>query len=79
MVAVPMLAPVTTPVEAFTDATPVLLDVQEPPVSPLLVNVVVPLTQMVCVPLKVPALGAAVTVTVRVAVALAQPPVPATV
>jgi len=79
MVAVPMLAPVTTPVEAFTVATPVLLDVQEPPVLPLLVNVVVPPTQMVCVPLRVPALGAAVTVTVRVAVALAQPPVPATV
>jgi len=78
MVAEPMLAPVTKPVEAFTDATPVLLDVQEPAL-PLLVNVVVAPTQMVCVPLRVPTLGAAVTVTVRVAVALAQPPVPATV
>lgn len=75
IVAVPAATPVTTPEEAFTVATPVLLEVQEPPVLPLLVNVVVPATQMFCVPLRVPALGAAVTVTVRVAVALLQPTV----
>jgi hypothetical protein len=39
----------------------------------------VPFTQISCVPLSVPVVGAAVTVTVRVAVALAQPPVPTTV
>jgi hypothetical protein len=33
MVAVPAATPVTTPVEAFTVATAVLLDVQEPPVT----------------------------------------------
>ena len=47
---------------------------QTPPKSPLDVNVVVPLEQIACVPLKVPALGAAVTVTVRVAVAGEQAP-----
>jgi hypothetical protein len=46
MVAVPAATPVTTPVEAFTVATPVLLEVQEPPVLPLLEKVVVPPTQM---------------------------------
>jgi len=43
------------------------------------VKVVVPVTQMLWFPLRVPAVGAVVTVTVRVAVALAQPPVPVTV
>jgi len=52
---------------------------QDPPPKPLLNKPVVPPTQMFCVPLTVPALGAAVTVTVRVAVALEQPPVPVTV
>ena len=79
MVAVPAARPDTTPVLLFTVATPVLLDDQAPPVFPLEVKVVVPPIQMFCVPLKVPALGGAVTVTVRVAVALAQPPVPITV
>jgi len=79
MVAVPAATPVITPVELFTVATAALLVDQAPPVLPLLVKVVVPATQTSCVPLRVPALGAAVTVTVRVAVALAQPPVPATV
>jgi hypothetical protein len=79
MVAVPELTPVTTPVELFTVAIPVLLDVHAPPLLPFVVNVVVAATQIFCVPLNVPALAAAVTVTVRVAVALAQPPVPVTV
>ena len=77
--AVPEPTPVTTPVEAFTVATPVAFEDHAPPAFPLLVNVVVPPTQIDCVPLTEPALGAAVTVTVRVAVALEQPPVPVTV
>ena len=79
MVAEPAETPVTNPVDEFTVATELLLDVQETPESPFEVNEVVPLTQIACVPLKVPALGAAVTVTVRVAVAFEQPPVPVTV
>jgi len=54
-------------------------DVQAPPAFPLDEKVVVPATQMFCVPPKVPAFGAAETVTVLVAVALAHPPVPLTV
>ena len=78
MVAVPAAIPVTTPVVALTVAIAgVLLD-QAPPVM-VEVNVDVPLTQMPWFPLRVPAEGAAVTVMVRVAVALAQPPVPTTV
>ena len=65
----PAATPVTTPVELFTVATPVLFDVQAP-AFPLDVNVVVAPGQTSCVPLNVPAFGAAVTVTVRVAVAL---------
>ena len=79
MVAVPDPTPVTTPVVAFTVATPVLLDDHAPPELPLLVKVVVPATQMFCVPLTVPAFGAAVTVTVRVAVEAAHPPAAAIV
>jgi hypothetical protein len=41
-------------------------------------NVVVPLEQIACVPLSVPAFGAAVTVTALVAVSFAHPPVPVT-
>ena len=78
MVAVPAAIPVTSPVVALTVAIAgVLLD-QAPP-EILEVKVDVPLTQMPWLPLRVPAVGAAVTVTVRVAVALAQPPVPVTV
>ena len=78
MVAVPAATPVTSPVVALTVATAgVLLD-QAPP-EMVEVNVDVPLTQMFWFPLSVPAVGAVVTVTVRVAVALAQPPVPTTV
>jgi hypothetical protein len=75
IVAVPAATPVTTPVELFTVAIAALLVDQAPPALPLLVKVVVPATQMFCVPLMEPALGAAVTVTVRVAVALLQPTV----
>jgi len=79
MVAVPEPTPLITPVELFTVATPTASEVQAPPALPLLENVVVPPTQMLCVPLTVPAFGAVVTVTVRVAVAFEQPPVPVTV
>ena len=75
MVAVPAVKPVTRPVVALTMAMLVSLLVQDPPVM-LEVKVDVPLTQMLGFPLIVPAVGAAVTVTERVAVALAQPPVP---
>jgi len=78
MVAVPAATPVTRPEVAFTVATPVALLDQIPPLT-VEVNVVVPFTQMLCVPLRVPAEAGAVTVTVLVAVALAQPPVPVTV
>ena len=77
--AVPAATPVTTPVELFTVAIAALLVLHAPPVLPSEANVVVPLTQIACVPLNVPALGAAVTVTVRVFVAFEQPPVPVTV
>jgi hypothetical protein len=46
MVAVPAATPDIAPVEAFTVATAGLLEVQEPPVLPLLVKVVVPPTQI---------------------------------
>ena len=78
MVAVPAATPVTTPVEAFTVATPTALLDQLPPLT-VEVNVVVPAIRMLCVPLRVPAEAGAVIVTVLVAVALAQPPVPVTV
>ena len=69
---------VTTPEVALTVAMPGALLDQVPPVAVEL-KVVVWLEQMFWLPLSIPALGAAVTVTVRVAVALAQPPVPMTV
>ena len=78
MVAVPADTPVTSPVEALMVATPVALLVQLPPVN-VDAKVVVPATQTVWVPLRVPADGAAVTVTARVAVAFAQPQEPVTV
>ena len=77
MVAVPAATPVTTPEVALTVAMLAELLDQEPPLT-VEVKVDVPLTQMFWVPLRVPAVMA-VTVTVRVAVALAQPPVPTTV
>jgi hypothetical protein len=76
-VAVPAATPVTTPEEALTVATLVELLDQEPPLT-VEVKAEVPFTQMVWVPLRVPAV-VAVTVTVLVAVAFEQPPVPFTV
>ena len=78
MVAVPAVKPVTRPLVALTMAMLVSLLVQDPPVM-LEVKVDVSLTQMLGFPLRVPAVGGAVTVRERVAVALAQPPVPTTV
>jgi hypothetical protein len=59
-------------------AIPVLPELHVPPETVEL-KVVEPLTQIPCVPLSVPAEGAAVTVTVLVAVASEQPPEPALV
>jgi hypothetical protein len=75
---VPADTAVTTPVVAFTVATAVLLLLQLPPASVEL-RVLVPATQIDWVPLNTPAVGAAVTVTVLVAVASEHPPVPVTV
>ena len=65
--AVPAATPVITPVVLFIVAIAVLLDVHAPPLWVELKVVALP-TQTVAVPLKVPAVGAAVTVTLRVAV-----------
>jgi len=78
MVAVPAATPVTTPEVVSTVAMLVSLLDQAPP-EMVEVKVDVPLTQMFWFPLIVPAVGGAVMVTERVAVALAQPPVPDTV
>ena len=78
MVAFPAVTPVTRPVEALMVATPDALLVQVPP-EIVEVKVVVSERQTVWVPLRVPAVGAADTVRLRVAVALAQPLVPETV
>ena len=78
MIAVPASTPATIPEVALTLAMLVSLLVQDPPMT-VEVKVDVPLTQMLWFPLSAPAVGAAVTVTDRVAVALAQPPVPTTV
>jgi hypothetical protein len=67
-----------TPVLELIVATAGLDEAQEPPLT-VDVKVDEPLIHIPVVPLRVPAEGAAVTVTVRVAVAFAQPPVPATV
>ena len=75
IIAVPAETPVITPDSLSIDATPVAFDDQTSP-KEVELNVVVAPTQTVCVPLNVPALGAAVTVTVLVAVALEHPPVP---
>ncbi len=75
MTEVPAVTPVTAPVEALMVATAVVAEDQEPPVTVEL-NVEVPLEQIAVVPEIVPAEGAAVTVTVVVVVAFAQPPVP---
>jgi len=79
IVDVPAATGEITPVEALIVANPVEPDVQVPPAFPFVVKVVVPFEQIACVPLNVPAFGKAVTVTVLVAVAFEQPPVPVTV
>ena len=78
MTAVPALTPATAPVAALMVATAGVAEDQLPPVTEE-VSVEVPLAQIAVVPEMVPAEGAAVTVTVLVTVALAQPPVPVTV
>ncbi len=75
MTEVPALTPVTAPVEALMVATAGVAEDQAPPVTDEL-KVEVPLEQIAVVPEIVPAEGAAVTVTVAVVVAFAQPPVP---
>ena len=78
IVAVPLAFPVISPVVAFTDAIAVLEDSHLPPKTVELKVVELP-TQIVWVPLNVPALCGADTVTVLVAGTLAgQPPVPLT-
>ena len=79
MVAVPAATPDTTPVPEFTVATEVFEEVHAPPAFPSDVKAVEPVLHIACVPLIAPAFGAAVTVTVLVAVASAHPPVPVTV
>jgi hypothetical protein len=80
MVVVPALTPVTAPVVLLMAATVGIEEVQAPPGTDD-VNVADPFAQMAVVPVMLPAVGAAVTVTVVVAVALtpAQLPVPFTV
>jgi hypothetical protein len=75
MMDVPAATPVTTPVDELIVATAGVAEVQAPPVTVEL-SVEEPLEQIAVVPESVPAEGAAVTVTVLVAVAFAQPPVP---
>ena len=71
MVAIPAVTPVTTPVVETVAIPGALLD-QLPPLTEE-VNVVVPAIQMLCVPLRFPAEGGAVTVMVPLAVLV--PPV----
>ena len=75
MTEVPAATPVTAPVEALMVATAGVAEDQAPPVTEEL-KVEVPLEQIAVVPEIVPAEGAAVTVTVVVVVAFAQPPEP---
>jgi hypothetical protein len=72
IVAVPAATPVTTPVDVLTVAIPVASLDHDPP-DDVDVKVVVPATQIACVPLKVPAEGG--TVRVMVPVAVVVPPV----
>ena len=67
-----------TPVVEFTVAILVFEELQVPPLT-VDENVVDASAHIVCVPERVLAVGAVLTVTVRVAVPAAQPPVPGTV
>jgi hypothetical protein len=78
IIAVPALSPITTPEELLTVATDKLELLQTPP-EVVAVKLVVPPTQIACVPERTAACGGAVTVSDRTAVASAQPPVPKTV
>ena len=78
IVTVPAPTTVTTPLPELIVAVSVSPLVHVPPPT-VDVNVVEPVEQIACVPLNVPALGAAVTVTTVDAVSFAQPPVPATI
>jgi hypothetical protein len=81
MVTVPETTPLKGDIRPLVElmvAIDVLPEDHVPPVD-VDVNVVVWFAHMVWLPLSVPATGAAVTVTVLLAVALLQPPVPATV
>ena len=78
MTEVPAATPATAPVEALIVATAGVAEDQLPPVI-VEVRVDDTLEQIAVVPEIVPADGAAVTVTVAVVVAFAQPPVPVTV
>ena len=71
----PALTPVTAPVEASMVATAGVAELQAPPVTEEL-SVEDPFAQIAVVPEMVPAEGTAVTLTVAVVVASAQPPVP---
>ena len=62
IVDVPADTGLIAPLDPFTVATPVVPLVNAPPASPLLLNVVDPLEHTACVPLSVPAFGAAVAV-----------------
>jgi hypothetical protein len=62
IVVVPALTAVTSPVEAFTVATAVLLLLHDPPASPLLVYVAVAPIQSGDEPLTVPAVAFGLTV-----------------
>ena len=64
MSAVPAATPVTSPVEAFTVATDVLLLLHDPPASPLEASVTEEPIQTDAVPVTVPALTFGLTVSV---------------
>ena len=70
--AVPAATPLIAPVEALIVATAALPLLQLPPETVLL-KVVLPSTQIACVPLSVPALTGAVTVTAKVSESVPQP------
>ena len=72
MVAEPAATAVTTPVTEFTVAAVVLLLLQLPPPSPLLLNAVFAPVHNVAAPLTVPEFGSAVTVIPADAVATPQ-------